>query len=209
MYAFKSIRSFFVCIVLVYTKGLYLCFGFPCHTALHPIFQNQNKISFTCWILYGSKDPHHSLTSPHFSSLLISPSPDILVLYSGTSPPCIPAYVSYHLHSYTSIMFIFHFIIFMHIQLSFLFIHIHPINFSFHYIYPYISMTFILHSITLIDIHLPFTFTHFYSILFSIYIHSCSFIIFASMHAYSFSITFLHLHSHSFHTNQAIYMHTI
>ena len=171
--------------------------------------QDQNKSSFACWILYRCKDLHPALTKPHFSSLLIPSSIALLALYSWTSPPCIPAYVSHHLHSYTSSVFSFHPIIFMHVQLSCVFIHTHHIHFAFHYIYLYISITFILHSITLIAIHLPFTFTHFYSILFSISIHSCSFVIFASIHAYSFFTTFLHLHSLSFHPNQAIYMHII
>lgn len=64
-YASGRTRSFYVCIMLIYAKGLHLRSGPLCHDALHSLCHIKIKLHLTYSALSRSKSISIILTSPH------------------------------------------------------------------------------------------------------------------------------------------------
>lgn len=69
-YSSGRTRSFIVCIVLVYAKGLHLCSGPLCHDALHSICHIKIKLHLTYSALSQRKSLSIILTISHLISLV-------------------------------------------------------------------------------------------------------------------------------------------
>lgn len=70
VYASERTRSFTVCIILVYAKGLHLRSVPLCHDALHSIFHIKIKLHLTYSALYKSKSLLTILPIPHLISFI-------------------------------------------------------------------------------------------------------------------------------------------